>query len=340
MLLEGIFLPLTTPFHADGRLFQSKLEYNVERYSRTPAAGMLVLGELAEPDGLTDEETRLVLESSIPPAGDEKVMVASVGRESVYATLKLGEVATSAGYDAIAVRAPSFAGDRALTVELMTYFRAVADAASLPMVLVSEGSRALNVEVLAELAQHPNVIGAIDDAASADRVARLKDLTSAVSREVTVTPVFAAATRRMLDSAVAAPAGASLGGVAVLEARPRPRKRTKRVGFQVMSASTTRMLEAWQAGASGAVPRVGACAPQASCEVWQAFKDSDLPLAEEKQDRLCQVSERIAGVNGIGAIKYGCDFNGYYGGRPRLPLLGLTSAGTAEIERYLATMRN
>jgi 4-hydroxy-2-oxoglutarate aldolase len=322
MLLEGIFLPLTTPFHADGRLFQSKLEYNVERYSRTPAAGMLVLGELAEPDGLTDEETRLVLESSIPPAGDEKVMVASVGRESVYATLKLGEVATSAGYDAIAVRAPSFAGDRALTVELMTYFRAVADAASLPMVLVSEGSRALNVEVLAELAQHPNVIGAIDDAASADRVARLKDLTSAVSREVTVTPVFAAATRRMLDSAVAAPAGASLGGVAVLEARPRPRTRTKRVGFQVMSA------------------RVGACAPQASCEVWQAFKDSDLPLAEEKQDRLCQVSERIAGVNGIGAIKYGCDFNGYYGGRPRLPLLGLTSAGTAEIERYLATMRN
>ena len=46
------------------------------------------------------------------------------------------------------------------------------------------------------------------------------------------------------------------------------------------------MLESWQSGAVGAVPRVGACAPQACCEVWQAFKDGDLPLAEEKQERV------------------------------------------------------
>jgi dihydrodipicolinate synthase/N-acetylneuraminate lyase len=339
MLLEGIFLPLTSPFHADGRLFQSKLEYNAERYSRTPAAGMLVLSEVGEADGLTDEESRLVLESAIAAAGKEKVMVASVGRESVYATLKLAEVAAAAGYDSIAVRAPSFALDPAMTIELMTYFRAVADAATLPVVLLSAAVRRLTVEVVAELAQHPNVTGAVDDAASTVRVAEIKAATSEVSRETTVTPVFAAATRRMLASTVAA-SSATLGGVAVLDAHPRPKTRIKRVGFQVLSGSASRMLEAWQAGASGAVPRVGACAPQACCEVWQAFKDGDFPLAEEKQERVRQVSPRMAGLAGIGAIKYGCDFNGYFGGRPRLPLLGLTAAGCAEIEHQLATMRN
>lgn len=100
------------------------------------------------------------------------------------------------------------------------------------------------------------------------------------------------------------------------------------------------MLAAWTAGAVGAVPRVGACAPQACCEVWQAFRDGDLALAEEKQERVRRVAERMDGLAGIGAIKYGCDFNGYYGGRPRLPLLELTAAQCAEVERELAGMRN
>jgi len=58
MLLEGIFLPLTTPFHPDGRLFLHKLALNVEHYSRTQAAGMLVLGQTGEAEGLIDVEAR------------------------------------------------------------------------------------------------------------------------------------------------------------------------------------------------------------------------------------------------------------------------------------------
>jgi dihydrodipicolinate synthase/N-acetylneuraminate lyase len=337
MLLEGIFLPLTTPFHADGRLFASKLKYNVERYSRTPAAGLLALGELGEADGLTEEETRTVLTAAIEAAADEKVLVASVGRESVFATLRLAEFAAEAGYDAVAVRGPLFAADDALRVETETYFRAVADGAAVPVVLVSETGRALSVQAIAGLAEHPNVIGLID--ADAARVGEVKAATAGVSREATVTTVFAAATRRMLRSSVAASAG-NLGGVALLEARPGVKTRTRKVGFQVLSASTSGMLESWQAGAAGSVPRVGACAPQACCEVWQAFKDGDLPLAEEKQDRVRKIARRVEGLAGVAAVKHGADFNGYYGGRPRLPLLGLTAAECAQVEMELGGMRN
>jgi 4-hydroxy-2-oxoglutarate aldolase len=42
MLLEGMFLPLTTPYLSDGRLNLPKLRENVIRYSKTPAE--LVIG--------------------------------------------------------------------------------------------------------------------------------------------------------------------------------------------------------------------------------------------------------------------------------------------------------
>jgi len=46
MLLSGIFPPVTTPFYPDGNVYFKKLEHNVERYSRTPVAGIVVLGSL------------------------------------------------------------------------------------------------------------------------------------------------------------------------------------------------------------------------------------------------------------------------------------------------------
>jgi dihydrodipicolinate synthase/N-acetylneuraminate lyase len=46
------------------------------------------------------------------------------------------------------------------------------------------------------------------------------------------------------------------------------------------------------------------------------------------------------GELGISGVKYACDFNGYYGGRPRAPLLPVSGDEKAEIERLLAGIRN
>ena len=47
MLLHGISPPITTPFYPDGQVYYKKLEHNVERFSRTPVAGIVVLGSTA-----------------------------------------------------------------------------------------------------------------------------------------------------------------------------------------------------------------------------------------------------------------------------------------------------
>ena len=72
MLLEGLHIPLTTPFHPDGRLNLPKLTANVVRYSKSPAAGLVVLGASGEPTLLTDDETHDVLRAAAHAAAPEK----------------------------------------------------------------------------------------------------------------------------------------------------------------------------------------------------------------------------------------------------------------------------
>jgi dihydrodipicolinate synthase/N-acetylneuraminate lyase len=132
------------------------------------------------------------------------------------------------------------------------------------------------------------------------------------------------------------------GGGAVATAPPAQqiKTRTREVGFQVICGSATTLLASLGAGASGGILGFGACAPQACQEVYLAWKDHDQKLAEEKQKRILAANKRVVGDLGIAGIKYACDFNGYYGGRPRSPLLGVTAEERAEIEGLLAEIRS
>src|SRR5271168_626820 len=107
MLLEGLQLPLTTPFYADGRLNLPKLEHNVARYSKTPAAGLVALSDCGEPTMLSDDETQQALRSVADAAAAEKVLIAGVSRDSVAGTLDWAETAAKLGYDVVLVKRPS-----------------------------------------------------------------------------------------------------------------------------------------------------------------------------------------------------------------------------------------
>ena len=93
MLLTGIFPALTTPFYPDGRLYLKKLEHNVDRYSRTPIAGMTILGSTGEVVMLSEEEQREVLRVAVEVAAPEKVLLAGVGHESAIKTVEAAEYA-------------------------------------------------------------------------------------------------------------------------------------------------------------------------------------------------------------------------------------------------------
>jgi 4-hydroxy-2-oxoglutarate aldolase len=290
------------------------------------------------------------LRSVAEAAAAEKVLIAGVSRDSVMGTLDLVETAARLGYDAVLVKQPSFysAGVRGKRVRaLLTYFQAVGDRSPLPVVLYSAASvegGLLPVEVVMELAGHPQIIGLVDGAGGRERIEALREVRARVKREVAVTAVFAAVTGRMRvrdDGAAGGLIAADTltGGGAALAVAP-AKTRTKVVGFQVLAGDTKGMLEGLRAGAVGAMPAFAASAPQACYEVLAAWKDGDEALAEEKQARLRSVAESVEEEFGVAGIKFGCDLNGYFGGRPRLPLLPLMAEEQAKIETLMQGMRH
>ena len=348
MLIDGIHIPLTVPFTRDGESYLRKLKYNVGRYSLTPAAGLVAL--TSEGGALSDEEIGEALRVVGAAASAEKVLVAAIARDSVRGSLAIAEQAAAAGFDAVLLGVPP-EWKRLSGNELMMFFRAVADASPLPVMLSSDaGTYPFSVEVIAELARHQNVIGLYDDGLTLERYRAIVAATQGVKHEVVVTTVFAPVTRRMVlrglreeqgDAAfVTAEALAGGKAVAIVATAPALKTRAKTVGFQVMAAGSARgVVELLEAGVAGAMLGLSACAPQGCYEAYAAFKDGDPALAAEKGQRLVEADAVIQEM-GIAGTKYGCDWNGYYGGAPRLPRLPLDVGGRATVERVLAGIRN
>jgi len=351
MLIEGVFAATTTPFYPDERVYFRKLEANMARYSRSLLAGMVVLGSTGEAPMLDDIETLEVLRVAAEATAPEKVLIAGVGRESVKGTVEQAEAAARYKFDAVLVRTSHYYAGQMSSSAVLHYFRSVADRSPLPVILYNIPKCVpyqIPMEVIAELADHPNIIGIKDSSGSIERIRDTVAATqSARRRTVTVTPIFEAVTGRMLSpagdgSGTFIAAGNLAGGTAIATPPPvAPMKtRTKEVGFQVLCGSASALFESLKEGSSGGILALAACAPQACTEIYLSWKDHDLKLAEEKQKLIAPVNKRIVGDLGISGVKYACDLNGYYGGRARSPLLGLTAAEKSEVETLLAEMRN
>ncbi len=360
MLLQGLFVPLTCPFYRDGKSYLRKLEHNVRRYSLGPAAGLVALPPDGEASALTDAEAYESLQVIAATAAKEKVLVAGVERSSVRAALEIAESAAKAGFDALLLAPPANWArliHGADASEVLLYYRAVADASPLPIVLWNDKSSAalrLPIEALISLAHTPNVIGLIDGSLSSESFRTLLAGTADVRREVAVTTVFEAVTERMLTaSPMPVPASQALVTIGAasrteandLAAAPLPpvstlKTRSRAVGFQVLSAGSTRQMVSFlREGISGVLPPLAACAPQGCHEVYAAWKDGDEPLAAERAARLSAAEDLLERLGPAG-IKYGCDWNGFYGGQPRLPRLSLTAEQRSAVERALGEVRN
>jgi len=350
MLLQGIFPAITTPFYPDGKLYLKKLEHNVDRYSRTPVSGMVVLGSTGETVMLSDDEQREVLRVAREVAADEKVLVAGVGQESAHNTLVLIELVARLGYDVALVRTPSYYRPqmKAKPESLLAHYRFVADRSPLPVLLYSVPpftAYDLPTEMVAELSGHPNIIGIKESSGSVEKIAAMKQACEkvAVRRDVAVTNTFEAVTRRMANPATANNgsfvSAEALGGTAVAAAPPKMKTRTKNVGFQIAAGAAQALLPSLKAGAGAAVLAFAAPAPTACFEVYAAWKDGNDKLAEEKQQRITAAAQRLAAF-GVPGVKYALDLNGYYGGNARLPLLPLTQAEKDEIAALMRDLRN
>ncbi len=375
MLLSGIFPPITTPFYPEGEVYYKKLESNVERYSRTPIAGIVVQGSTGEAIFLSDQERRDVLKAALAAAAPNKVMIAGTGIESAHETLRLTEYAAELGYDAAMVRTPHYYKKQMLSANLLAFYRTVADRSALPIIIYNFPQATgydMPAEVVIELASHPNIIAIKESGGNLDKVKQIVDGTRHIKRQATVTETFEAVTPRMVKAAgiesekrsrelvsVAALAGTAESPVMERRASPpvqdepatkpsssaitfigKLKVRQKEVGFQVMVGAAHQLEPSLGLGAVGAILALACPAPMACYEIQAALKDGDTVLARDRQERVKVAAQRVVGDFGVPGVKYAMDLNGYYGGPSRLPFLPLNAEQKSEIEKLLAGIKS
>jgi len=375
MLLHGIFPPITTPFYPDGHVYYKKLESNVDRYSHTPIAGIVVQGSTGEAILLSDQERRDVLKCVIAAAAPHKVMIAGTGIESAIETLRLTEYAAELGYDVAMVRTPHYYKKQMHPANLLAFYRTVADRSPLPIVIYNFPQATgydIPAEVVVALADHPNIVAIKESSGNLDKVKAMVDGTRHVKRSTTVTEKFEAVTPRMIKAAEAdakekqekesrelvsvdvlagsaSQAGAGISAHAKSSSQSSSsavstfgslKTRQKEVGFQVLVGAAHQLEPSLALGAVGAILAFACPAPTACYEIYAALKEGDTALAQEKQERIKLPVQFVLGDLGVPGIKYAMDLNGYYGGPARLPFLPLTGDEKREIEKLMANIRN
>src|SRR5215212_4635254 len=161
--LKGILLPTTTPFDRDGQISPTDITSNIKEWSARGVIGFVVLGSTGERVHLDEREYLEVIEVS--RAASDSVLIAGAGQQSTVNTIKEINNAARAGAQAVLVITPYFYRPAITQETLVNYYTAVADAATVPVLLYSmpplTGIK-IEPETVARLSEHPNIVGVKD----------------------------------------------------------------------------------------------------------------------------------------------------------------------------------
>lgn len=163
--LDGVFAPITTPFDARGHVAPAQHADNVARLSAAGLDGFLVAGSTGEAPLLDPDEYRVLVAATRKALPSGKTLLVGTGAEATRQAVALSRAAAAEGAAAVVVRPPSYFGAVSPPETLIAYYRGVADASPIP-VLVYNMPKFTHVvippTVLEQLRDHPNIIGAKD----------------------------------------------------------------------------------------------------------------------------------------------------------------------------------
>lgn len=174
--LEGVFAPIATLFDRDGELDLDRYKKNVEWYCGTPLDGIVILGSNGEYASLDTEEKLKLIEAGASTVNGRKQVLAGTGVESTLNTIKITKKAAELGADYALVITPYYYRPRYDRAAFVHHFLTVAEASPIPVVIYIMTAYTgvdLPSSVVAELSQHPNIVGVKDSAGNAPKFAEM-----------------------------------------------------------------------------------------------------------------------------------------------------------------------
>jgi 4-hydroxy-2-oxoglutarate aldolase len=174
MKLPGIFPALTSSFDHEGKLYKAKIFHNIEKLNQIALTGYTVCGSTGETPLLSTEERLQLMEWVREASVPGKTLIAGVGAESVYETVRVANRAADIGYHVALVLTPFYYRGQMHKPETQAlFFRAVADQSKIPVLLYNIPQVTgydLPVDTIAELSHHPNIIGMKDSSGNLEKL--------------------------------------------------------------------------------------------------------------------------------------------------------------------------
>jgi 4-hydroxy-tetrahydrodipicolinate synthase len=169
--LRGVYVPLITPFDADGSVALDAVTLLCHEYLDAGANGIVALGTTGETSALTAEEKRAVIDACATVCTERSgQLIVGAGTNNTAATISaVGALAGTPALVATLIVVPYYV--RPSEEGIVAHLRAVADASPVPVVLYNiaiRTGRNLSAAGVIEAARHPNIVGIKQAAAGLD----------------------------------------------------------------------------------------------------------------------------------------------------------------------------
>ncbi|MEX2147668.1 MAG: 4-hydroxy-tetrahydrodipicolinate synthase [Candidatus Rokuibacteriota bacterium] len=171
---SGSFVAMVTPFR-NGKIDEAKVRELVEMHVAGGTDGLIPCGTTGESPTLSHDEHRRLVELVVEAARTRITVIAGTGSNATSEAVELTKHAERAGANGALVVSPYY--NKPTQEGLYRHFRAVADAAAIPIIVYNIASRtAVNIETatMARLAREcRNIVGVKEASGSLDQMAQV-----------------------------------------------------------------------------------------------------------------------------------------------------------------------
>ena len=159
-MLKGSIVAIVTPFNEDGNINYDELGNLIEYHIENKTDGIVVLGTTGEASTIPYDEQEKIVEYSIAKANKRIPIIVGAGTNYTSKSIELAKKYSNMGADYLLVITPYY--NKCNESGLYKHFTMIADNSSCPIILYNVPSRtgmSISINVLKELAKHPNIYG-------------------------------------------------------------------------------------------------------------------------------------------------------------------------------------
>lgn len=178
MKLDGILVPIVTPFDTNGGVDFDALRTLVAKYLDAGAGGIVACGTTGEYYALDETERDGVLRTVREALGEQALAIAGINSLSTCEAIERAKQAEALGYQVLMLAPPAYVLPN--QDEIVAHYEEVAANTELPIVLYNFPDRsAVNIEIdtVRRLAKMPQIVGIKESSGDFSRAIALMQLT-------------------------------------------------------------------------------------------------------------------------------------------------------------------